>query len=161
MGITIEQFGSECRAILKADPGPDGVERVRRRLEDVLVDADFVARHLGPDNTETRKILYQDVELGFCILDNMKHSLVFQFGTLADADSFANRRLVFLQNGVAESAHKSITLALSEKSFRLRRYSLLAALGLGVNLLLHLYLFSALFRRLMYLLSFRALLGIQ
>ena len=68
MGISIEQFGSECRAILKADPGPDGVEQVRRRLEDVLVDADFVARHLGPDNTETRKILYQDVELGFCIL---------------------------------------------------------------------------------------------
>jgi predicted metal-dependent enzyme (double-stranded beta helix superfamily) len=68
MGTTIEQFGSECRAILKADPGPDGVERVRRRLEDVLVDADFVARHLGPDNTEARKILYEDPELGFCVL---------------------------------------------------------------------------------------------
>ena len=68
MGITIEQFGSECRAILKADPGPDGVERVRRRLEDVLVDEDFLARHLGPDNSESRKILYEDPELGFCIL---------------------------------------------------------------------------------------------
>ena len=65
MGATIEQFGSECRAILKTDPGPDGVERVRRRLEDVLVDAEFVARHLGPANTETRKILYEDPELGF------------------------------------------------------------------------------------------------
>jgi len=68
MGITIEQFGSECQAMLKADPGPDGVERVRRRLEDVLVDAAFVARHLGPENTETRKLLYEDPELGFCIL---------------------------------------------------------------------------------------------
>ena len=68
MGITIEQSGSECQAMLKADPGPDGVERVRRRLEDVLVDAAFVARHLGPENTETRKLLYEDPELGFCIL---------------------------------------------------------------------------------------------
>jgi predicted metal-dependent enzyme (double-stranded beta helix superfamily) len=68
MSITIEQFGSECRALLAADPGPDGVERVRRRLEDVLVDEDFQARHLGPDNTVPRKILYEDAELGFCIL---------------------------------------------------------------------------------------------
>lgn len=68
MGITIEQFASDCRAILKDDPGAGGVERVRRRLEDVLVDPDFVARHLGPDNTESRKLLYEDAELGFCIL---------------------------------------------------------------------------------------------
>ena len=68
MGITIEHFGSEIRAVLKADPGPDGVERVRRRLEDVLVDEDFVARHLGPDNTVSQKVLYEDAELGFCIL---------------------------------------------------------------------------------------------
>ena len=44
------------------------MERVRRRLEDVLVDAEFSARHLGPDNTVPRKILYEDADLGFCIL---------------------------------------------------------------------------------------------
>ena len=33
----------------------------------MLVDADFVRRHLGPDNDSSRKLLYEDPELGFCI----------------------------------------------------------------------------------------------
>ena len=33
-----EQFAADCHDILKADPGPDGLEKVRQELEKVLVD---------------------------------------------------------------------------------------------------------------------------
>ena len=68
MGQTIEQFGGQCRDILKRNPGPEGLEQVRQRLERVLADPDIVAAHLGPDADEPRKIIYQDAELKFCIL---------------------------------------------------------------------------------------------
>jgi predicted metal-dependent enzyme (double-stranded beta helix superfamily) len=68
MPYTLEQFAADCRAALKKDPGPAGRERVRQFTERACADADFVARHLGPDNTDDRKILYEDPELKFCIL---------------------------------------------------------------------------------------------
>ena len=68
MGITIDQFAAECREILQADPGPDGQDKVRARLEDVLLDEEFVATHLGSDADSQRNILYEDPDLGFCII---------------------------------------------------------------------------------------------
>lgn len=68
MDERLETFAAECHRILKADPGPAGVEAVREALEPLLVDAGFVATHLGPDNDAVRKILYEDPELGFCVL---------------------------------------------------------------------------------------------
>ncbi len=68
MDETLETFAAECHRILKADPGPAGIEAVRETLEPLLVDAEFVATYLGPDNDAARKILYEDPELGFCIL---------------------------------------------------------------------------------------------
>lgn len=68
MDEKLESFAAECHRILKADPGPTGLEAVRKGLEPLLVDADFVATYLGPDNDATRKVLYEDSELGFCIL---------------------------------------------------------------------------------------------
>ncbi|MCI0546301.1 MAG: hypothetical protein L0027_03355 [Candidatus Rokubacteria bacterium] len=67
MGHTLEQFAAECRQLLKADPGPGGREKVRVLLQDVLVDDAFIARHLG-EGVPERKILYEDPDLGFCIL---------------------------------------------------------------------------------------------
>lgn len=67
MGYSLEGFASECSGILKADPGPAGREKLRVLLEKVLVDKEFVAAHLGADNTEARKVLYEDPDLGFCI----------------------------------------------------------------------------------------------
>ena len=32
MPITLQEFAGECHAFLKADPGPKGREKVRRRL---------------------------------------------------------------------------------------------------------------------------------
>jgi len=67
MGYTLEQFAAECNGFLKADPGPAGREKIRALLEKVLVDEEFVATHLGPDNKDDRRILYEDPDFGFCI----------------------------------------------------------------------------------------------
>ena len=67
MAHTLEQFAAACHRILKADPGPAGRQKVRVLLQEVLQNDDFIAAHLGDDVPE-RKILYEDPELGFCIL---------------------------------------------------------------------------------------------
>src|SRR5919198_6319053 len=72
MGHTLEQFSAACHDILKADPGPSGRQKVCALLQEVLKDDDFVATQLGDDVPE-RKILYEDPELGFCILAHVNH----------------------------------------------------------------------------------------
>ena len=72
MGHTLEAFAASCRDILKTQPGAPGRERVCELLRDVLRDGAFVAAHLGDDVPE-RKILYEDAELGFCILAHVHH----------------------------------------------------------------------------------------
>ena len=67
MGYTLEQFSAACHRILTEDPGPAGREKVCALVEDVLTDEAFIATHLGDDVPE-RKILYEDPELGFCVL---------------------------------------------------------------------------------------------
>jgi hypothetical protein len=67
MGYDLEQFSAECHRILARDPGPAGRRQVCGLLTEVLKDDAFVERHLGDDVPE-RKILYEDPELGFCIL---------------------------------------------------------------------------------------------
>jgi predicted metal-dependent enzyme (double-stranded beta helix superfamily) len=67
MAHTLQQFAADCHRILAAEPGPAGREKVCRLLRDVLKDEAFIATHLGDDVPE-RKILYEDRELGFCIL---------------------------------------------------------------------------------------------
>ena len=64
----LQNFAGECHRILKADSGPAGLEEVRAKLEPLLADPDFVAAYLGPDNESEREVLYEDPELGFCIL---------------------------------------------------------------------------------------------
>ncbi len=68
MDEKLENFAADCHDILKADPGPSGLEAVREKLEPLLTDAEFIATHLGPDNDANRRVLYEDPELGFCIL---------------------------------------------------------------------------------------------
>ena len=67
MGLTLEQLAAECHRILESSPGPDGRQKIRTVVQDVLRDGAFIARHLGDDVPE-RKILYEDPTLGFCIL---------------------------------------------------------------------------------------------
>jgi predicted metal-dependent enzyme (double-stranded beta helix superfamily) len=68
MNPVIEQFAAECHDILKNDPGAGGLERVRQGLEKILVDKSVIDEYFGPDQNAPRNILYEDPELGFCIL---------------------------------------------------------------------------------------------
>jgi hypothetical protein len=63
----LQRFASECHSLLKAEPGPAGREKVCAALEAVLKDRDFVAEYLG-EGTGSRDVLYEDPELGFCVL---------------------------------------------------------------------------------------------
>jgi len=67
MPYTLEQFAAACRKILKAEPGTEGRKKVCALVQEVLQDKTFVAAHLR-DDTPERKVLYEDPELGFCIL---------------------------------------------------------------------------------------------
>ena len=63
----LEQFAAECRTILKSEPGPSGRRKICMRLEGLLRDPEFVAVTLNSQTPE-RQVLYEDAELGFCIL---------------------------------------------------------------------------------------------
>ena len=67
MTQTIEAFAAKCHDILKADNNPTGREKVCALLRDVLRDENFVSQYLT-DSTPERQVLYEDPELGFCIL---------------------------------------------------------------------------------------------
>ena len=67
MSYTLEQLSIDIRNALKADSGPAGKAAVCRLVSKVLVDKEFVAKHLTADQCKPRKVLYEDPELGFCI----------------------------------------------------------------------------------------------
>jgi len=65
--MNLELFARECRDLLKADPGPSGRRKVCELLEQALRDREFLEANLD-QRTSERQILYEDPELGFCIL---------------------------------------------------------------------------------------------
>ena len=67
MRQTLEQFADKCHGILAREPGPAGRAKVCDLLQEVLKDGEFVEKYLGSE-TSDRKILYEDADLGFCIL---------------------------------------------------------------------------------------------
>jgi predicted metal-dependent enzyme (double-stranded beta helix superfamily) len=64
---TLEQFAAECRTILNSEPGPSGRRKICMRLETLLRDRQFVSASVN-EATPERQVLYEDPELGFCIL---------------------------------------------------------------------------------------------
>lgn len=68
MAESLEKFAKDCNRILTSNPGPEGREEIRHALEKMLKDPSFVSKHLGPDNNEPRRILYEDPDLKFCIV---------------------------------------------------------------------------------------------
>lgn len=64
---TLEQFARDCHDILKKEPGPPGRRKVCMILEKLLRDPEFVAAQVT-EATPERTVLYEDPELGFCIL---------------------------------------------------------------------------------------------
>jgi predicted metal-dependent enzyme (double-stranded beta helix superfamily) len=67
MTPTLEQFAAECRTILQSEPGPSGRRKICMRLETLLRDPEFVSANVNQATPE-RQVLYEDPQLGFCIL---------------------------------------------------------------------------------------------
>jgi len=67
MSYTLEQLSADIRNALKADGGPAGKQAVCKLVSKVLLDKEFVAKHLTAEQCKPRKVLYEDPELGFCI----------------------------------------------------------------------------------------------
>jgi hypothetical protein len=72
MKRNLEQFSTECHAILKREPGVEGRKKVCALVQDILKDDEFTKTYLADDVPE-RKVLYEDPELGFCILGHVYH----------------------------------------------------------------------------------------
>jgi hypothetical protein len=67
MSITLEKFAHECHVLLKKNPNPVGRQQVADLLSTLLIDTQFINLHIN-DSVGERKIIYEDSELGFCIL---------------------------------------------------------------------------------------------
>lgn len=67
MEQVLTDLADKCRNVLRETPGPDGRARVAEMLSDLLTDPATVEA-LIPPTTGEREILYQDPDLGFCIL---------------------------------------------------------------------------------------------
>jgi hypothetical protein len=67
MDTKLEQLASDFHDLLKAEPGPAGREKAAFALRQMLKDPEFVAAQFTPD-PGTRKVIYEDADLGFCIL---------------------------------------------------------------------------------------------
>jgi len=67
MSTTLEQFAHECHKLLKNNPNPIGRQQVADLLSILLKDTQFIDLHIN-DSVGERKIIYEDSELGFCIL---------------------------------------------------------------------------------------------
>jgi predicted metal-dependent enzyme (double-stranded beta helix superfamily) len=67
METTLLQFARECQTILRSEPGPSGRRQICMRLEQLLRDPKFVSLNVS-DETPERQVLYEDPDLGFCLL---------------------------------------------------------------------------------------------
>jgi hypothetical protein len=68
MPYELQQFIDDTRATLERDPGPSGRETVRKNLERLLANKDFLAATCGDDAPLGLKVLYEDKDLGFQVL---------------------------------------------------------------------------------------------
>lgn len=67
MAHTLDAFAARVREILQKEDNPTGREKVAALLRDALKDRAFVEPLFDAASPE-RKVLYEDPQLGFCIL---------------------------------------------------------------------------------------------
>jgi hypothetical protein len=67
MNDILSSLAQDCRQILTDTPGPEGRDKLAQLLETLLADPANVDA-LVPLSTSERELLYEDPELGFCIL---------------------------------------------------------------------------------------------
>jgi hypothetical protein len=68
MSYSLDAFCRETREILKADAGPKGVERIRKNMERLVQNRDFVNEHFNGGLEAGARRIYMDPELGFEVL---------------------------------------------------------------------------------------------
>ncbi len=68
MSYSLEQFCQDCREALTSNPGRNGRDAVRGKLEHLLVDNEFRTAYLGDDQKPGVKTLYEDPDMEFCVL---------------------------------------------------------------------------------------------
>ncbi|HYD06427.1 MAG TPA: hypothetical protein VEC60_11920 [Reyranella sp.] len=68
MAYTLDAFVKDTRAALAAHNDPGGREQVRRLLEKLLTNRQFVDEAVGPAAPMGTRKLYEDKELGFVVL---------------------------------------------------------------------------------------------
>jgi predicted metal-dependent enzyme (double-stranded beta helix superfamily) len=67
LNLDLNQFALQCRTILQQDNSPSGRARVAELLKQFLADRQTLQGYFLP-NTGERELLYEDPDLGFCIL---------------------------------------------------------------------------------------------
>src|SRR5690349_2062759 len=67
MPHTLSSFARDVHDVLQAENNPAGRGKVAGLLQEALADRDFVDSLFQPDAPE-RKVVYEDPDLGFCIL---------------------------------------------------------------------------------------------
>ena len=68
MSYTLEEFCDDCRSAIKLDKGDGSREVIRKNLEKLLANQEFVAANCGPDAERGVHTLYEDPDLGFVVL---------------------------------------------------------------------------------------------
>jgi hypothetical protein len=67
MNCTLDSLAARVRDILQTENNPTGRDKAAALLSDALRDRAFVDSLFDQDSTE-RKVIYEDADLGFCIL---------------------------------------------------------------------------------------------
>lgn len=67
MNQTLSDLAASCKAVLGETPGPEGRAELAALLSELLADPARVEALVPPSSGE-RDLLYQDPDLGFCIL---------------------------------------------------------------------------------------------
>ena len=67
MNEVLLDLSQKCRTWLETYPGPAGRQKIAAHLEELLTDQNAI-NHLVPMTAGERDLLYQDPDLGFCIL---------------------------------------------------------------------------------------------
>ena len=68
MGYSLNDFCEDTRAILQAHDDHDGRDKVRQKLELLLGNPEFCAEYVGPDKETGVDQIFEDPDLGFCVL---------------------------------------------------------------------------------------------
>lgn len=68
MSYSLNDFCDDIRSILRERDDHDSHEQVRRKLEQLLVDPDFLAEYLGADAAPGVQQIHEDPQQGFCVL---------------------------------------------------------------------------------------------